>query len=244
MTPGRFSFALKTYELDFHGRVPVAVIYRFMQEAAERDAVERRFDTETLLRKNLTWMLLRMQIRFRDFPEGRQGIDVETWPSGIDSRYAFREFRLFASSLEDPFAVASSVWLLIDRERQRPVQLAPFFEPSGRQRTEPLVAARQSEPDPSGGVVVSKEFPVRLADLDINNHVNNLHFLEWVVESVPEEYWTGRTVVEVDLEYKKQVMYGDSVRVETVPAAGGGFFHRMTSPKTNGDILIARTVWK
>jgi medium-chain acyl-[acyl-carrier-protein] hydrolase len=244
MTPSRFSFELKTYELDFHGRVPVAVIYRFMQEAAEHDAVDRQFDTETLLRKNLTWMLLRMQIRFRDFPEGRQGIDVETWPSGIDSRYAFREFRLFAEGLRDPFAVASSVWLLIDRERQRPVQLAPFFAPPERERTEPMVTARPSEPDPSGGIVVSKEFPVRLADLDINNHVNNLHYLEWVVESVPEEYWAGRTVVELDLEYKKQVMYGDTVRVETVPTARGFFFHRMTSSRARGDILTARTVWK
>lgn len=244
MTPGRFSFELKTYELDFHGRVPVAVIYRFMQEAAEQDAVDRQFDTETLLRKNLTWMLLRMQLRFRKFPEGRQGIDVETWPSGIDSRYAFREFKLFAARRQEHFAVASSVWLLIDRERQRPVQLAPFFKTSERERTEPMVLARQSEPDPSGGIVVSKEFPVRLADLDINNHVNNLHYLEWVVESVPEEYWAGRTLVELDLEYKKQVMYGDTVRVETVPATGGGFFHRMTSPKANGAILTARTVWK
>jgi medium-chain acyl-[acyl-carrier-protein] hydrolase len=244
MTPSRLSFDLKTYELDFHGRVPVAVIYRFMQEAAEHDAVERQFDTETLLRKNLTWMLLRMQIRFQNFPEGRQEIEVETWPSGIDSRYAFREFRLFAAKQQNLFAVASSVWLLIDRERQRPVQLAPFFDPSDRQRTEPMVVARQPEPNPSGEVLLRKEFPVRLADLDINNHVNNLHYLEWVVESVPEEYWAGRTIVELDLEYKKQVMYGDTVRVETVPASGGGFFHRMTSPKTTGDILTARTVWK
>jgi len=243
MTPGRFSFELKTYELDFHGRIPVSVIYRFMQEAAEHDAVDRGFDTETLLRKNLTWVLVRMQMRFQDFPEGRQKIDVETWPSGMESRFAFREFKLFAGRPKVPFAVASSTWLLIDTERQRPVQVAPFFDPSGHQRTEPMVAVRESDPAPAGEAVISKEFRVRLSDLDINNHVNNLHYVEWVVESAPETYWAGRTIREMDLLYKKQVKYDDTVRIETFPAAGGGFFHRMTSLKTTGGILVARTLW-
>jgi acyl-ACP thioesterase len=241
---GRYAFALKSYELDYRRRLPIAVMYRFMQEAAENHAVDLGWDTETLLSKNLSWFLLRLQLRIERYPEGRQQIEVETWPSAAESRFAFREFRLFSEANPSPFAVGSSCWMLMDIVKQRPVTVAALFDPSLHARSErmvrePLLSAR-------GAIArtFSKDFPVRLSDLDLNNHVNNLHYVEWLVEAVPEGVLRERQIAGLDIEYKKQIQYGDTVRVVASEISPGSFLHAMTSMTTGAEVFKASSVWK
>ena len=66
--PGRYPLELKSYELDHRGSMPVWVMYRYLQEAAELNAVDLGFDTEALLSRSLTWMLARLQLPSRDPP--------------------------------------------------------------------------------------------------------------------------------------------------------------------------------
>ena len=118
---GIYPIELKSYELDHRGEIPLWVIYRFLQEAAEFNAVELGFDTESMLKQALTWMLVRLQLRVGRVPSGRTLIRAESWPSAVESRFAKRDFRLWWNDAAEPFAVASSAWLLIDVNRKRPV---------------------------------------------------------------------------------------------------------------------------
>lgn len=239
----RYPFELKTYELDHRRRMPVAILYRLLQEAAENHAVEMGFDTETLLHRNLTWVLLRLQLEISEYPEGRQPIDVETWPSKSDSRYAFREFRVFKRGGIQPFAVASSIWMLIDLVKNRPVIIDKYLSREYITRREQMVATPFPKIGECGDAV-GHEFTVRLSDIDLNNHVNNVHFVEWVVESTSEHEWTERTLASIAMEYKKQVRYGDTVHISTSRVDGDTYDYVMTSRLQQGDILRARTVWR
>ena len=240
-TPGRYPLELKSYELDHRGSMPVWVIYRFLQEAAELNAVDLGFDTETLLDRSLTWMLARLQLRCTDPPMGRQRIIAETWPSGIESRFARRDFRLWLNGADTPFVVATSHWLLIDINRKRPVTVGNILGPEhvipiGHAVTEPFPSLQ-----PAGDPVFSAEFRVRRSDLDMNDHVNNVHYVEWLAEAVPEDVWRGGGIAELDVEYKRQAQFGDVVRIDTHPAGPGAYTHRMIAG--GNDIVLARSVW-
>lgn len=241
---GTYTFALKSYQLDHRGRMPIWVIYHNLQEAAEHNAVALGFDTETLLQRGLTWVLSRLQVRVATIPGGRQGLEVETWPSAIESRFAFRDFRLRLPGEQDDFAVASSAWLLLDIHRLRPVTITthiPEKQVLDRPRTvtEPFPAL-----DPAGEPVMVTEFRVRRSDLDLNNHVNNVHYVEWLAESVPEALWRDADITALDVEYKRAVKFGDTVTVSTYADGESSYIHRMVVTGRTGDVLRARTVWK
>lgn len=240
-TPGRYPLELKSYELDHRGSMPVWVIYRFLQEAAELNAVDLGFDTETLLSRSLTWMLARLQLRCTEPPMGRQRIIAETWPSGIESRFARRDFRLWLSGADVPFVVATSYWLLIDINRKRPVTVGNILGPehvidAGHAVTEPFPSLQ-----PAGGPTFTSEFRVRRSDLDMNDHVNNVHYVEWLAEAVPETVWRGGGITELDVEYKRAVEFGDSVRIDTFETGTGAYVHRMNAG--GNDVVVARSVW-
>jgi medium-chain acyl-[acyl-carrier-protein] hydrolase len=145
---------------------------------------------------------------------------------------------------QEDFAYASSAWLLLDINRMRPVTVnahLPLKQVLNRPRmvAEPFPPLESIEnPD------FSTEFRVRRADIDMNDHVNNVHYVEWLAESLPEAVWRNADVSELDVEYKRAVKFGDTVTVQTYATGDGTYIHRMGVAGQNGDVLRARTVWK
>jgi len=240
---GRYSYLLKSYELDYRKRIPVAVLYRFLQESAENNAVELGFDTETLLRRGLTWVLFKMHMQIDRYVVGRKPLEVETWPSKVDSRLAHREFAVFEPGVPDPFARASSIWMLLNMENGRPILLQPVLDGRHISRTTPGIPSAFPPLPRTGDVFFRKEFPVRLSDIDLNGHVNNIHYVEWLTESVPEEVWRSSSVRELQVEYKRQVRYGSVVSVETSRLGDGQYRHVLTASDRAAEVMVARSVW-
>ena len=241
---GIYDFALKSYHLDHRGRMPIWVIYHFLQESAEHNAVDLGFDTETLLQRGLTWVLSRLQLRVHAIPKGRQGLEAETWPSAIESRFAHRDFRLRLPGEETYFAVASSAWLMLDLKKMRPVTVSAHMA-ANMVLSRPRMVPEPFPPlEAIGDPELVTEIRVRRSDLDINDHVNNVHYVEWLAEAVPESLWRNTDVSELDVEYKRAVKFGDTVTVATYAAGDSTYIHRMSIPGQPGDVLRARSVWK
>jgi medium-chain acyl-[acyl-carrier-protein] hydrolase len=240
---GTYEFVLKQGQLDFRKRISFGALYGFLQDAAEENALALGFDTGTLLARNLTWMLLRLQLRIQFYPVDRRPILVETWPSGVQSRFAYREFRLKLPEEAEPFAVASSVWLLIDITKGRPVALDSVLSGKLTARTPPMVAGEFPRLRVEGLPSFTCDFRVRLSDLDLNGHVNNVHYAEWLAEAVPEEIWREQSIRELDIEYKKETRYGDIVRLSTHQTVPGEYLHVMRIEGTDQEVLHARSRW-
>jgi len=240
---GRYLFAIKTSELDFRKRIPPSVLYRCLQESAENHAVTYAFDSETLLRQGLTWVLLKIHLVVDEYPEGRQDIIVETWPSGLESRYAHRDFLVHLPGRPDPIARGASTWVLLDVARNRPAVVANLLGEGHVVHRPRALANPFPSITPTGDVLRALTVPVRLSDLDINDHVNNLHYVEWIVEGVPERVWRETTPAEIQIEFKRAVRHGDTVRVDTFQQGDGAYTHRITAAGVAGDVVLARTRW-
>jgi acyl-ACP thioesterase len=240
----RYRFDIRNHELDPLKRVPLGVLYGCLQEAADMHATSLGFDSWTMLQKGLVWMLLRAHLRLGGRLVERQAIEVETWPSKVESRFAYRDYRIFRGGETEPFGVATSTWLLIDVNRNRPAVVTGLF-PAGYH----LGADRAHElpvppMDLEGPQSVERAFPVRRSDIDLNGHVNNLHYVEWLAESVPYEVWEARTVRELYVEFKKEVRFGETVTSRVRQAGPLEFVHRMASDRQKGEILAGFTRWQ
>eukprot|EP00854_Cymbomonas_tetramitiformis_P009604 gene9604-11375_t len=42
---------------------------------------------------------------------------------------------------------------------------------------------------------------VRFGDVDMNQHINNVVYIEWAMESIPQDLWREGKLLEVDLEW-------------------------------------------
>ena len=72
------------------------------------------------------------------------------------------------------------------------------------------------------------------SQIDLNGHVNNVHYISWMLE--PCE---SRCPAEMEVVFRSETFAGDEVRVETV-AADGYTYHRVFAPDGK-DHIVART---
>ena len=56
------------------------------------------------------------------------------------------------------------------------------------------------------------EYTVRRADIDVNNHMHNLNYIELANEALPEEVYKGALFNDVRIAYKKEIKLGDTVK--------------------------------
>ncbi len=187
---------------------------------------------------------------------------VETWPTRrIDGRRAYRDFRLRAAD-GTVLAEAASLWLFLDSGNRRPVRLPSEIE--GERiadliTAEPMESTKLAEPRQPA---MFGQFHVGWRDLDANGHANNICYVEWLLETVPDAIRRNGSLRLLDIQFKDEVLLGDTVDCETeqistsggpLPGAvtlaaaesapGHTFLHRLS--RDGGKTLaVARSEWE
>lgn len=234
-------------EADGSGRLSPRAACELMQEAAARHASALGVGYDELVARGLAWVLVQWTLSVTRWPLWREDVLVETWPCDRTERTAARDFLLLDGGGSE-LARAESVWLILDLEKRRPVRL-PEEVRTIRPPRGPLGAgtelARLFPPEP---VEEALDLPVRWADLDLNGHVSNVAYVDWVLESVPRDLLRDGRLRSLALSFRSEARDGARVRVERGPdpaATGGGpvYRHRVAEAGSARELLLARTAF-
>jgi acyl-ACP thioesterase len=216
-----------------------------MQEAASRHAEALGVSIQQLLADNYTWLLSRLKIKISSFPVWQDWINIRTWPSGAQRLFALRDFELQDIN-NQVVAAAVSAWLVLDVEKRRPVRIGPFVE-----RLKPL-EGDHILPDTLAKLpgrafrAHGKKFVVRHRDLDINQHVNNASFVEWLVESIPIGILNSSVLAELEINFLAEAFYEDHILAACHPqdSPNTEFYHSLIRQQDGQELARARTVWR
>ena len=61
------------------------------------------------------------------------------------------------------------------------------------------------------GVSKPVRHSVRRSDMDMNGHVNNVVFTEWILEAVPQKMYDDWDLTELEIEFLNECNYGEEV---------------------------------
>lgn len=238
-------YRVRSYETDFLGGLKPVSLVNYFQDAASSHAALLGFSVADLLRKRLTWMLSRYQIRVYRFPCGGEELLVRTWRSAVDGYYALRDFELIDSHGR-LLAVASSSWLIVSLESRRPVHIRTAVEDFP-------VHANRSFPDDfitfpkRDNYERERLFQVRMGDLDQNRHVNNAVYLDWALEATDPDILQNYLPVEIHIAYRAEALYGAKVISRSAALDSPGseiFLHQLVSEGDGRELTRLKTIWK
>lgn len=240
------AFRIRAYEVDPTGVASIQTLCNFLQEAAGNHARSLGVSVDQLAGDNLTWVLSRLHVQVSSYPRWRETIQVETWPSGIEGLYGTREFRVLGAD-DQPIALGTSAWLMFDLTRRRPVRMPDYVnEIIGPDRPRTIQDSFPKLEVP-GRVDHSRRFSVRYSDLDVNQHVNNVRYIEWAVETLPLDIIESHSLSSIEVIFRAETSYGDSVVGEAEKASSGddlAFFHRVLREGDNREVAIVHTRWR
>jgi acyl-ACP thioesterase len=237
-------YGIRSYEVDAGGGLSIPSVFNLLQDAASHHAYRLGVSVHQLLEKNYTWVLSRMMLKMDAFPAWREPVRVRTWPSGIQTVFALRDFEI-RNAADRIVGSAVSAWIVIDADKRRPVRPTSFAEQINsveglRAFDHPLNKLPRMDT-----VDHESHFVVRFHDLDINQHVNNVSYIEWLLESIPGYGRQGLILKELELNYLGEAFKGDRILAMSRKdnPSGTQFSHRIVREADQLELIRARTCW-
>ena len=242
-TYGEYDFTIRTYECGPDGHATLPTVCNHLQEAAACNAEELGFSKSNFsaVGENISWVLTRLRIRMDRYPRWGERTAVGTFPRGGRRIAAYRDFILTGADGER-LGVAASEWMLIDLASRRPVAIpAAVFACANDVRPpvlglSPFTKLRWDCRE----TLDAQRFRAKRGDIDLNGHVNNVHYVEWLLETVPADRGVCR---DLEIVYRSETLLGEEVRAEGVEVEPAVFIHRITAADGREHVL-ARTTWR
>lgn len=239
------TFTIRTYEIDSKAKVKLSTLFNFLQEVAGEHAAQLGVSVVDLFKKNLTWVLSRYHIKINRYPSWGQRIKIITWPSTRDKYFSLREFKL-VDEKNTPMVLGTSSWMMMDLKTKKPV-LPDEFLPEIHYKPERMIHDKFEPLSKISKTEIELPFRVRMHDLDLNNHVNHVAFIEWGIETVPREILQKYSLVEIEAAFRGEAFYGDRVISRTENSIDGEqpvFVHQIVREKDEKELTRLRTKWE
>lgn len=209
---GEHNYAVHSYHTDVNQKITLPVLFSFMQESAWEHAAINNFGFEYLKELNLFWALSRFKVIIHKYPKWKEVLQMETWSKAPDGLMAYRDFEVFNYKREKVLS-ASSAWLILDMDTRRPQRMAILEEkfPLIKDRmaiADPLSKLTQMECDEIVGNVTAQ-----YSAIDVNGHVNNIKYIEWVLDSFPYEFINKYEVSQIEINYLHEMYAGEQCTI-------------------------------
>jgi medium-chain acyl-[acyl-carrier-protein] hydrolase len=239
-------YKVHVYETDPYGRLSILSLFNYFQDIASDHAVRLGFGKDDLIANNSYWVLSRIYTTINHMPEWGDKIIIRTWPNGTDKVFALRIYEARHSDGRQ-LVTASSSWLILDRDTkkiQRPSSVLPHF----REHTvsNPPVREAVKIPPPSENGNTAPVPKVRISDLDINLHTNNVGYLKWIYDSYSLDFITNNIPYSVEINYLAESLYGEEINITTSSDDGGnGFYtHSVVRIADKKELCRTRIGWE
>ncbi len=225
--PGTFTdkFRVRVSEVDPMGLVTTRSLSNYLQEVATEHSLRLGNSLDVLFKHGITWVVSRICFRMDALPGWRDVIQVETWPvatrpeladsalAGRNSHFMLREF-VFTDEEGNRLGAGTSSWSVIDLKKRSSIQIPDWIRDNAVRTDQAIQFDFPPLPAPAGKIS-SKDFNVRLGDLDVNRHVNYLNYISWALETMPIDSLATRRLKELDISFKAEGLYGDTIRSST-----------------------------
>jgi acyl-ACP thioesterase len=227
--------------MDAGGRASLQSICNYLQEIAGMNAAKLGFSVEAMFKHGLTWVLSRLHLQMHKYPRWGETIAVETWPSVMSGLFALREF-IIRDARDDVIGLATTSWMTMDLKTKKAIEIPDFITSSRPQNTNRALEDNFRKLPEAPEYESELAFNVRRSDLDINQHVNNVNYIEWAIESIPVAYLREHYISALEISYRAEAHYGDRIISRcTVDESQLTVSHMLQRERDQRQVAVART---
>ena len=195
-----------------NGELTLKNIINYFIETSNLHSLSVGLSSRELMENNYTWMIYKWRIKILKYPKVFDKIKVKTWASGFKGLNAEREFEMYLD--DEKIAYASSIFLLIELNKRKPVVIPEYFaERFGIKEEKYFEKIKRINLKKDEKVLNEANYKIMKRDIDINNHVNNSIYAELLFESLPEIY-SEIKFSEININYMKELVLGDRVVID------------------------------
>ena len=238
------TFSVASYEADLTGKLSLFALFNRFQDLAGIHAAHLQVGYEHLQVSKLAWILSRIKVQILSLPSWGDTVQLATWPKGIDRLFAMREFSL-TSEKGATLVLATSAWLLVDIEKNRPQRIESLPTDLRFPRAPHAIQEELDKIQMPDGLGTVFDRPVWLSDIDTNRHVNNAQYAKWVGDCFSEHQCRNRRMTSMQINYLEETLSGDTIGLLKTPEddLASEYFIAGVSRRKGSTVFHARVTW-
>lgn len=168
------------------------------------------------------WVLSRIRVEISALPKWQDKVTVKTWIESLEGSRSIRNIEMYLDGKK--IVGATTFWAVFNTQLRKAEPLAlphEHFEkyPDHKATTESfsrLNILQETEKVTQRAVVLS--------DLDIVNHVNNVKYLEWCLDTLQPKSILKQEVKNFEMNFLRELNLSDQVEINISKEEGQDFF--------------------
>ena len=221
---------------DMNGHIKLPDVILLSLQVSGMQSIELEVSDKTILEDyNLVWIITDYDIEVVRLPRFAEEITIETEALSYNRLFCYRRFTIYDEAGQELIHMMAT-FVLMDRDSRKvhavePEIVAPYQSDFDKKLIRGPKYESLEEP-------FSKDYHVRFYDLDMNGHVNNSKYLDWIFEVMGADFLTQYIPKKINLKYVKEVRPG-GVITSAVERTGLESKHEITSDgATNAQAII------
>ncbi len=221
---------------DMNGHIKLPDVILLSLQVSGMQSIELGVSDKAILEDyNLVWIITEYDIEVVRLPCFAEEITIETEALSYNRLFCYRRFTIYDEAGQEIIRMLAT-FVLMDRDSRKvhsvePEIVAPYQSDFDKKLIRGPKYESLEEP-------ASKDYHVRFYDLDMNGHVNNSKYLDWIFEVLGADFLTQYIPKKINLKYVKEVRPG-GVITSAVERSGLESKHEITSDgATNAQAII------
>lgn len=203
-------FLVEYVDIDNNNRLSNYGFLKLLQEIGCLHASKLKFGLDNAQDTGFVWILLDWKLKVFSRPCWNSKLHIRTWPSKMDLASCFRDYEVLDEQ-GNKVAIATSRWVLFNVKTGHISKITPEIQnafPTNNARVFDSEIEKLKEPETYESCF---SYTVLRRDIDTNHHVNNLNYINFALEALPEEVYKNVDFSSIEVMYKKQCVLGDKI---------------------------------
>lgn len=214
---GKYNFVAEPFHCDFTKHLFIGHLGNNLLNAADFHSNDRGYGVNYLNSVNKTWVLSRLSVELDKIPAIYEDFVVETWIDSVMRYFTNRNFKI-TNKDGYVYGYGKSIWAMIDTTTRQPVDI---LKTSNETISEYLEADYANPIKKSSRVKLDDDLKLQqsilttYSDIDINEHVNSIKYIEHILDLFPIEYYKKYRIKKFDIAYIMESHNNDKLNFYT-----------------------------
>lgn len=202
-------YVIASYLVNLRGQAGLYAMLNLIQDVGWMHATH----LQVSLPKNLGWIFTRQKLLMSEWPVWNTTVSIRTWLRKPENdAFLFRDYEILLGDRK--IGECTSSFTVMDLSTRK-MAAQDWSAHAELWQSEGCLEHKPEKIPLSTEAVDLARFEVRNSDIDLNQHVNNTRYAQWVLDSVPiENLRHGIRLHQYEVNFLSETKIGDVVTVQ------------------------------
>ncbi|MGN1351825.1 MAG: acyl-[acyl-carrier-protein] thioesterase [Clostridia bacterium] len=164
-----------------------------------------------IVKTRVSWVLLEWKVKIIKRPTYGEKLVVKTWARDIRKATIYRDYEVYNKQGE-LIIIGTSKWVLVNIDTSKIAKMDEKVVSAHKIEEKCAFKEREIEKiEEPTSFMQTLEYTVQKRDIDFNNHMHNIYYLDLANDALPTEVYNNGPYNNIRITYKKATKLGDKV---------------------------------